>query len=172
MFNNSSNPSSVPTLQSNTSAGTVISAPATLSINAQSGSFLNSLATPAHNVELIGVPLTNEDPRTKSDRCTKVYIGRIPSSISDYFMEQLFLECGSISSWKRPVDSTGKSMGFGFVEFQTVEGMLRCLRLMNGLLLLGKKIIVRIDPQTEFFIKEWSDLKRSEWERLRWDSIT
>jgi RNA-binding protein 25 len=119
--------------------------------------------------ELMGVPFPNDEPRTKSERCTKVYVGKIPSGLSDYFLEQLFLECGPITSWRNTLNSSGKPLGFGFVEFQHVEGMLRCLRLLNGLQILGNKLVVRVDMQTEYFIKEWSDLKRAEWERKRWD---
>jgi len=39
------------------------------------------------NTELMGIPLFSDEPRTKSERCTKVYIGRIPLGISDYFIE-------------------------------------------------------------------------------------
>jgi len=125
----------------------------------------------ANPTDIIGGPIPSDEPRTKSERSTKVYIGKIPSGLSDYFMEQLFLECGPINSWRRVLDSSGKPLGFGFVEFQTVEGMLRCLRLMNGLSIKNSKLICRVDMQTEFFIKEWSDLKRADWERKRWDNI-
>lgn len=121
--------------------------------------------------DIMGMPLPSDEPRTKSERSTKVYIGKIPNGLSDYFMEQLFLECGHINSWRRILDSSGKPLNFGFVEFSYVEGMLRCLRLMNNLKIQNSKLICRVDTQTEFFIKEWSDLKRADWERKRWDNI-
>lgn len=121
--------------------------------------------------DIMGMPLPSDEPRTKSERSTKVYIGKIPNGLSDYFMEQLFLECGHINSWRRILDSSGKPLNFGFVEFTYVEGMLRCLRLMNNLQIQSSKLVCRVDTQTEFFIKEWSDLKRADWERKRWDSI-
>ena len=132
---------------------------------------LTMVHTIANATELLGIPLPEDEPRTKTARSTKVYIGKIPSGISDYFMEQLFLRCGPINSWTRCLDSSGKPMPYGFIEFQTVEGMLRCLRLLNGMQLMGNKLVVRVDFQTEFFIKEWSDLKRAEWERKKLDTI-
>lgn len=132
---------------------------------------LTMVHTIANSSELLGIPLPDDEPRTKTQRSTKVYIGKIPSGISDYFMEQLFLRCGPINTWTRCLDSSGKPMPYGFIEFQTVEGMLRCLRLLNGMQLLGNRLVVRVDFQTEFFIKEWSDLKRSEWERKKLDNI-
>mmetsp|Transcript_3518 Transcript_3518/g.7313 ORF Transcript_3518/g.7313 Transcript_3518/m.7313 type:complete len:551 (-) Transcript_3518:6657-8309(-) len=172
--NSSSVPNSIPTLASAPNIGSIISAPPTLNYSG-SGLFnvtstpLSTIRTMAVPTELMGVPFRDDEPRTKSERCTKVFIGKIPSGLSDYFLEQLFLECGPITSWRRTLDSSGKPLGFGFVEFQQVEGMLRCLRLLNGLGILGSKLVVRVDMQTEYFIKEWSDLKRAEWERKRWD---
>jgi RNA recognition motif-containing protein len=125
----------------------------------------------ASSGDLLGMPVPADEPRTKSERSTKVYIGKIPSGLSDYFMEQLFLECGHINSWRRVLDSSGKPLNFGFVEFTFVEGMLRCLRLMNNLQIQSSKLVCRVDTQTEFFIKEWSDLKRADWERKKWDNI-
>ena len=150
---------------------------ASLNFQTSSGLFnitntpLTMVHTIAGSTELLGIPLPDDEPRTKTQRSTKVYIGKIPSGISDYFMEQLFLRCGPINSWTRCLDSSGKAMPYGFIEFQTVEGMLRCLRLLNSLQLMGNKLVVRVDFQTEFFIKEWSDLKRADWERKRMDNI-
>lgn len=129
---------------------------------------VHQIAAPS---DIMGMPMPTDEPRTKSERSTKVYIGKIPNGLSDYFMEQLFLECGQINSWRRILDSSGKPLNFGFVEFTYVEGMLRCLRLMNNLQIQGSKLVCRVDTQTEFFIKEWSDLKRADWERKRWDTI-
>ena len=42
---------------------------------------------------------------------------------------------------------------------------------MNNLQIQSSKLVCRVDTQTEFFIKEWSDLKRADWERKRWDNI-
>ena len=153
------------------------SAPQSLNFPTSSGLFnitttpLTMVHTIANSAELLGIPLPDDEPRTKTARSTKVYIGKIPSGISDYFMEQLFLRCGPINTWTRCLDSSGKPMPYGFIEFQTVEGMLRCLRLLNGMQLLSNRLVVRVDFQTEFFIKEWSDLKRAEWERKRMDNI-
>jgi RNA recognition motif-containing protein len=151
-----------------------------ISANATTGprGLFNITSTPLTTVhqiaapsDIMGMPLPADEPRTKSERSTKVYIGKIPNGLSDYFMEQLFLECGQINSWRRILDSSGKPLTFGFVEFTYVEGMLRCLRLMNNLQIQGSKLVCRVDTQTEFFIKEWSDLKRADWERKRWDNI-
>lgn len=148
----------VPPLSSQTSAPQIIT-----SHSATQGprGLFNITSTPLATVhqiassgDMLGMPLPTDEPRTKSERSTKVYIGKIPNGLSDYFMEQLFLECGPINSWRRILDSSGKPLTFGFVEFTFVEGMLRCLRLMNNLQIQSSKLVCRVDTQTEFFIKE------------------
>jgi RNA recognition motif-containing protein len=165
----------VPPLSSQIPGSHVISASATTQGPRGLFNITSTPLTTVHQIassgDLLGMPLPSDEPRTKSERSTKVYIGKIPNGLSDYFMEQLFLECGPINSWRRILDSSGKPLTFGFVEFTSVEGMLRCLRLMNNLQIQSSKLVCRVDTQTEFFIKEWSDLKRADWERKRWDNI-
>jgi RNA recognition motif-containing protein len=85
------------------------------------------------------------EPRTKAERSTKVFIGKIPPALSDYLIEKILLELGAVLSWKRALDSSGNPKGFGFAEFVEVEGMLRCIRLLNGYKVLEEKLLVRID---------------------------
>ena len=35
--------------------------------------------------------------------------------------------------WKRNKDEKGKSLKFGYIEYVAVEGVLKCLRLLNSL---------------------------------------
>lgn len=63
----------------------------------------------------------------------KVWVSHIPPSLSDTFMLKLLESCGPVASWKRTTDQNGRPKGFGFCEFQTVEGMLKALRLLNHL---------------------------------------
>lgn len=62
----------------------------------------------------------------------KLYIGRFPSSISDTFIIKLLETCGVINMWKRAKDHLGNNKGYGICEYVSVEGMLKCLRLLNG----------------------------------------
>ena len=53
---------------------------------------------------------------------------------------------------------------FGYVDFETAEGLLKCIRVMDGLEVYGKKLLVKPSAKTESFIKQWTDLKRRDWE--------
>lgn len=51
--------------------------------------------------------------------------------------------CGPVRSWKRPQDPTNGSLkGFGFCEFESAEGVLRALRLLNKLNIDGQELLV------------------------------
>lgn len=60
-------------------------------------------------------------------------------------------------------------MPFGYCEFETVEGVLRCIRLLNGLKIVDKELQIKPPEKTEMFIKEWKELKKREWELSRKD---
>ena len=55
-------------------------------------------------------------------------------------------------------------MPFGHCEFETVEGVLRSIRLLNGLKLVDKELQIKPSEKTEMFIKEWKELRKREWE--------
>ena len=54
-------------------------------------------------------------------------------------------------------------MSFGYCEFETVEGVLRCLRIMNNMKLLNNQLQIKPSEKTETYLKEWNELKKKEW---------
>jgi RNA recognition motif-containing protein len=72
-------------------------------------------------------------PQPSAGEPKKVFVGKIPPNLSDTFMLKLLESCGSVASWKRATDTNGKPKGFGYCEYQSVESMLKCLRLLNTL---------------------------------------
>ena len=45
---------------------------------------VHQVATPS---EILNSTYRNSEPRTKSERSTKAYVGKIPTGLSDYLME-------------------------------------------------------------------------------------
>jgi len=107
-------------------------------------------------------------PAARAEESTKVYVGRIPINTSDDFMERLLKVCGPVLSWRRMTDGKGEPKGFGFCEFETVESMLACMRVMNNMPLFGNNIIIKVENKTENFIREWMDSRKYNWmEKMR-----
>eukprot|EP00494_Astrolonche_serrata_P019817 UN20031 len=63
---------------------------------------------------------------TEQQQPVTLYVGRLHKGITDKIIEQILNECGKVKTWKR-------AEGFGFAEFENVEGGMRCLRVINGL---------------------------------------
>ena len=55
-------------------------------------------------------------------------------------------------------------MSFGTCEFESIEGVLKALRIINNLKLADNTIHVKPAEKTELFIKEWNELKKREYE--------
>jgi hypothetical protein len=55
-------------------------------------------------------------------------------------------------------------MNFGCCEFESIDGVLKSLRILNGKRLLDRDLSIKPDEKTEVFINEWMELKKREFE--------
>lgn len=73
----------------------------------------------------------------------KVYIGNLPYNTSENELEQLFSQSGAVVSVSIIKDrDTGRSKGFGFVEFQEKSSSDAAISEFDGYELHGRKIKV------------------------------
>ena len=73
----------------------------------------------------------------------KLYIGNLPYSADDQTLNELFSQCGSVSSAKVIMDrDTGRSKGFAFVEMSSDEEAQRAIEELNGSEQGGRQIKV------------------------------
>ncbi|MCQ2815879.1 MAG: hypothetical protein MJ252_01310 [archaeon] len=118
-------------------------------------------------------PLMNKMPSKPIYESTKVCVSNIPENISDSFFLKLLETCGNVLSWKRLADFNGKLKSFGICEYQTVEGMLKCMRLLNNYPLEESTLEVKIGSETEEYLKQWREDKKNEWiDSLRMKGIS
>lgn len=76
---------------------------------------------------------------------TKLYVGSLPFSVTDQELNQIFASHGAVSSARVIVDKmSGRSKGFGFVEFESEEEATKAMEALNNAEVSGRKIVVNI----------------------------
>ena len=72
-----------------------------------------------------------------------IYLGNLPFKITENELENLFNEFGAIKSIKIITDNeTGRSRGFGFVEFENREDGESAIEQLAGKELHGRELVI------------------------------
>ena len=81
----------------------------------------------------------------------KLYVGNLSYTTSEDELRDAFAEYGEVASAKVITDrETGRSKGFGFIEFTDDEAAKRAMSSMNGAQLGGRALTVNeARPQAE-----------------------
>ena len=82
-------------------------------------------------------PVSMINPQNK----TTVFVGSIDTQAPDEMIIRMLRTCGAVADWKRASSAGGTMQPFGFVKFEDYESTLRAIRVMNGLK-IGEKILV------------------------------
>ena len=73
----------------------------------------------------------------------KLYVGGLPYSTTDAELKDAFSQAGAVSSAVVIMDKmTGRSKGFGFVEFASDEDATKAIDMFNGKDFSGRNITV------------------------------
>ena len=73
----------------------------------------------------------------------KLFVRNLPYSLRDEDLKQIFERAGTIVSAKVVMDrETGRSRGFGFVEFSTEEEGKKAIQELNGFSIQGRSLEV------------------------------
>ncbi len=76
---------------------------------------------------------------------TKVFVGSLPWAIDSDKLREIFSEAGEVTEASVVTDrETGRSRGFGFVEFTTPEAAQNAIKLFNEKEIEGRQIFVNI----------------------------
>jgi cold-inducible RNA-binding protein len=74
---------------------------------------------------------------------TKLFVGSLPWAVNDQALEDLFKEFGEVTSAKVIMDrESGRSKGFGFVEFEDDNAAKAAIDKLNGSDIQGRTIVV------------------------------
>ena len=80
----------------------------------------------------------------------KLYVGNLPFTATDVGLQTLFEEHGAVESAKVITDrETGRSRGFGFVEFQNESDAQDAQQALNGYDLDGRNLRVNEAQQRQ-----------------------
>ena len=75
----------------------------------------------------------------------RLFIGGLPWAVTDQQLEEMFSKHGSVTSAKVITDKfTGRSKGFGFIEYANDEEADKAIAALDGSDLEGRKIIVNV----------------------------
>jgi RNA recognition motif-containing protein len=73
----------------------------------------------------------------------KLYVGNLPYSTTDADLNELFAQYGTVVSATVIMDrDSGRSKGFGFVEFETDEEAKAAIEALNGKENGGRNLVV------------------------------
>jgi RNA recognition motif-containing protein len=73
----------------------------------------------------------------------KIYVGNLSFQMSDHDLEALFAEYGPVTSASIVMDrNTGRSRGFGFVEFEDDSAAMNAIQGLNGREVQGRSLNV------------------------------
>jgi RNA recognition motif-containing protein len=75
----------------------------------------------------------------------RLYVGNLPFSVNSDELEQMFSEYGEVTSSQVITDrETGRSRGFGFVEFAEDEAGRKAIEEMDGADNGGRRLTVNV----------------------------
>ncbi len=73
----------------------------------------------------------------------KLYVGNLPYTVTEDDLRELFAQAGTVKSIALINDrDTGRSKGFGFVEYETNEDAQKAITMFNGTQLQERTLTV------------------------------
>jgi RNA recognition motif-containing protein len=75
----------------------------------------------------------------------KLFVGSLPWATDDAQLQELFSQFGEVTSARVMTDKfTGRSRGFGFVEFANDADAQKAVEALDGSTLGGRQIVVNV----------------------------
>lgn len=127
---------------------------ANANIHSGSGSLFSSFNSPSVSSSPLPFVAKASGDKPKEIDPSNLFVGLLPQSVSSDKLKELFLPYGSICKAVVIMDkSTGRSKGCGFVKYTNASDAAKAIEKMNGYMIDGKKLVVRIagisPPSTE-----------------------
>ncbi|KAG6417499.1 hypothetical protein SASPL_119680 [Salvia splendens] len=94
------------------------------------------------NGKPIRVMYSHRDPSVRRSGNGNIFIKNLDKDIDHKALHETFSSFGSILSCKVATNSSGQSLGYGFVQYATEESAQKAIEKLNGMLLNGKQVYV------------------------------
>lgn len=94
---------------------------------------------------------------------TTVYVGRIPPQVTNAHIRKLLGVCGTILRWSRQEDPiTRRLSSFGLCEFDSPEGVINAVNVLNGVKISGESLLVRYQHGIDKEMAKWQSSRINE----------
>ncbi|KAK4424215.1 Polyadenylate-binding protein 2 [Sesamum alatum] len=94
------------------------------------------------NGKPIRIMYSHRDPSVRRSGTGNIFIKNLDKEIDHKALHDTFSSFGSILSCKVATDSSGQSLGYGFVQYASEESAQNAIEKLNGMLLNGKQVYV------------------------------
>ncbi|XP_041994090.1 polyadenylate-binding protein 2-like [Salvia splendens] len=94
------------------------------------------------NGKPIRVMYSHRDPSVRRSGNGNIFIKNLDMDIDHKALHETFSSFGTILSCKVATNSSGQSLGYGFVQYATEESAQKAIEKLNGMLLNGKQVYV------------------------------
>lgn len=88
------------------------------------------------------------EPQTSTNQAqdpSKLYVGNLVYAVTEEELKEMFGQYGEVVECKLITDfRTGRSKGFAFVKFSTVEDATRAMEQLNDQDLQGRKLFIKV----------------------------
>ncbi|OAF67848.1 hypothetical protein A3Q56_04414, partial [Intoshia linei] len=108
---------------------------------------------PVQEAQPVMIPIIN--PNTPK---STIFVGNISKYTTDSMVREILSVFG-MNSWNLVSVATDNNKGFGFCEYHEPKSSFRALKLLNGYKIADKKLLVKIDQNTQDTI---DDFKKKE----------
>jgi len=115
------------------------------------------MAPPALELSPIDQLRSRIEASVGGSKLTTVFVGNIADGVTDELLNSLFSVCGAVKKWKRMLEASGTPKSFGFLEYELGEGLVRFLRLVPGMPLLGKGLTVKAEDATKAYLQRYQE---------------
>ncbi|RKP21798.1 hypothetical protein ROZALSC1DRAFT_26822 [Rozella allomycis CSF55] len=138
--------------------------------------FPSPTATPLTNIPTFSNTEGIEEETILGERFTTIFVGSLHESVPDDVIFRVLQvgksiytiqACGPVKKWNRVKDPTGTPKAFGFCEYLSADGVLRCLRLLETLKFYDKQIMLRVDEKSKNYLERYKEWKTRQGEPIQ-----